>query len=169
MSGGGKLADHRRDRQIQREDVVAGPQQGVEVGPAAGPLAKQVVELAAGNPPAFVVELQPPARHGRRPMRAAPGFALVCSASRIKDIADRGRIDPRDVAHLPAHPLDAEIDDHFAEVEVEEFRRHGLFFSQTSSCNFTRIIACRGGFQGSGGCLSLPSPFRIGDGHILDI
>ena len=33
------------------------------------------------------------------------------------------------VAHLPAHPLDAEIDDHFAEVEVEEFHRHGLVFS----------------------------------------
>ena len=69
---GGKLADHRHDRQIQREDVVAGPQQGVEVGPAAGPLAKQVVELAAGNPAAFVVELQFPS---------------------VEDLADRGRID----------------------------------------------------------------------------
>ncbi len=77
--------------------------QGREIGPAAGGRAKSLVELGRGKPAGLELPQQVGVEEGR-----PNGF----------------RVDARHGADLCQHLIVAEIDQHFAEIEIEELGLH---------------------------------------------
>lgn len=115
MAGMVKPSHHRQHAVDGREDFVARSKEGFVVGPRAGLPAKDLVFAAAVQPPQFVFHLQ--ARRQR-------GLHLA-------------RLNPGGLAHLPVHPLETVIEEHLAEIEVDEFGCHGSLNRRGKQSFFT--------------------------------
>ena len=103
MAGLAKLGDQRQHRPVQGENVGRGRSKPIKVGPTAGGGAKKFVELAARKPADLVLPHQ-----------------TVVEQNRVDLIGRKAR----HCGHLLEHLIDAEIQQDFAEVEVEELGLH---------------------------------------------